>query len=149
MTMDFRESDLAELGEIAKNVGETTGLNLGGDWTEILKFVDQLISMFNKHGGSIMDTVERMRRFESGSGSAPPEADFVPSMDNPSPPPRLAQPATVSPERVYALALGALAQLPQDMTIADALSKAKAAKLLIIPKIAEELTKLQAGDTDD
>jgi len=45
-------------------------------------------------------------------------------------------------QKVYSLALGALAQLPQELTIADALTMARDRKSFVVPVIEAELRKL-------
>tara|TARA_Y100000310_G_scaffold263386_1_gene273572 strand:- start:22 stop:525 length:504 start_codon:yes stop_codon:yes gene_type:complete len=152
----YRRADLAGAiadthvaAPIAKGVGalvrETDGME---QWEGIVKFIERVIPLMEKFGKTIMD----MRQFEQGNPASMP-ADDVLHMDNPNPPRRVVDAApgpaptpTIAPIKVYALALGALAKLPQDMTIATALEHARANKPMALAMIEQELPRLFEAD---
>jgi len=83
-------------------------------------------------GAGIADPVETEPLRATESRVLPPVQSAVPPEINY---PEMAQ-------KVYSLALGALAQLPQELTIADALTMARDRKTFVVPVIEAELRKL-------
>jgi len=93
-----------------------------------------------------------MKRFEGGGAEAAPgdnqeiwEGDAPPGRA--APPPRqtvlpVAPPPEIDPQKVYALLLGAMAQAPEGMSVADALSLARDNKELMIGQISAELKNI-------
>jgi len=150
----FRRADIAGAAEVPTIAGNGGGgiqniesilRQFEGMEGTITRFVD----LFERVGNQLM----KMRGFEAGSAGLrpvdPENADPEPmrtseplithSPQSPVPPkidvPDLAQ-------KVYSLALGAMAQLPQDMNIAEALMMAREKKNILLPVIEGELKKL-------
>jgi len=109
----------------------------------------RFLELFERFGNQIM----KMRGFEAGGVvqgggiSDPVETEPLRATESRVPPPSQppAPPAIDCSEmaqKVYALALGALAQLPQELTIADALTMARDRKTFVLPLIEAELRKL-------
>jgi len=119
-----------------------------GDIEKMLSFVERAVPLFEKFSQSMM----AMRQFEGGgSGSASGVNPEIWEGDPPpmraAPPPRqtvqpVAPPPEIDAHKVYAALLGAMAQAPEGMTIADALILARDHKELIIPQIEAELKNL-------
>jgi len=121
-----------------------------GDIEKMLGFVERFVPLFQKASETLM----AMRQFEGpGPGAAPGENQQIleggppAAMRAAAPPPRqtvqpVAPPAEIDPQRVYAALLGAMAQAPEGMTVADALVLARDHKSLIIPQIEAELKNL-------
>jgi len=114
----------------------------------MLSFVERAVPLFEKFSQSMM----AMRQFEAnGSGAAPGVNPEIWEGDPPpmrgAPPPRqtvqpVAAPPAIDAHKVYAALLGAMAQAPEGMTVADALILARDHKELIIPQIEAELKNL-------
>ena len=140
MAMDFRETDLADLVEVAKEVANVVP---GQEWGPILDFVERVVPLVERFSKSIMD----MRRFEGGQESFGP-ADDVGYMDNPNPP-RRAEPKQVgnglTSQDIYAAILGEMAKMPADMPIGQALELARANKGGVLAGIEKVLATLIAG----
>jgi len=109
----------------------------------------RFLELFERFGNQIM----KMRGFEAGGVvqgggiSDPVETEPLRATESRVPPP--SQPpapqaidCSEMAQKVYALALGALAQLPQELTIADALTMARDRKTFVLPLIEAELRKL-------
>ena len=113
-----------------------------GDIEKMLGFVERAVPLFEKFSQSMM----AMRQFEGGgSGAAPGVNQEIweggPSdMRGAAPPPRqtiqpVVPPPEIDAQKVYAALLGAMAQAPEGMTVADARILARDHKELIIPQI--------------
>ena len=143
----LRAADLRGLAQAAMPLLPSGGAGLG-DIEKMLSFVERAVPLFEKFSQSMM----AMRQFEGGgSGSAPGVNQEVweggpPDMRAAPPPRQTIQPAAAAPEidaqKVYAALLGAMAQAPQGMTVADALILARDHKQLIIPQIEAQLKNL-------
>jgi hypothetical protein len=143
----LRAADLRGLAQAALPLLPSGGAGLG-DIEKMLGFVERAVPLFEKFSRSMM----AMKQFEGGgSGSAPGENPEIweggpPDMRAAPPPRQTVQPITAPPEidaqKVYAALLGAMAQAPQGMTVADALILARDHKELIIPQIEAELKNL-------
>ena len=142
----LRAADLRGLAQAAMPLlPQGAGL---GDIEKMLSFVERAVPLFEKFSQSMM----AMRQFEAnGSGAAAAENPEIWEGEAPplraAPPPRqTVQPVAASPEidahKVYAALLGAMAQAPEGMTVADALILARDHKALIIPQIEAELKNL-------
>jgi hypothetical protein len=141
----LRAADLRGLAQAAMPLLPSGGGGLG-DIEKMLSFVERAVPLFEKFSQSMM----AMRQFEangSGSGENPEiwEGDAPPMRA--APPPRqtvqpIAAPPEIDPQKVYAALLGAMAQAPEGMTIADALVLARDHKELILPQIEAELKNL-------
>jgi len=143
----LRAADLRGLAQAALPLLPSSGAGLG-DIEKILGFVERAVPLFEKFSSTMM----AMKQFEgNGSGSAPGVNQEIWEEDAPdmraAPPPRqtvqpVAAPPDIDPQRVYALLLGAMAQAPEGMSVADALSLARDNKELMIGQIAAELKNL-------
>jgi len=142
----LRAADLRGLAQAAMPLlPQGAGL---GDIEKMLSFVERAVPLFEKFSQSMM----AMKQFEGGgSGAAPGVSPEIweggpPDMRGASPPRQTVQPVAAPPEidahKVYAALLGAMAQAPEGMTIADALILARDHKALIIPQIEAELKNL-------
>jgi len=145
----LRAADLRGLAQAAIPLLPSGGAGLG-DIEKMLGFVERFVPLFQKASETLM----AMRQFEGNrSGSAPGGADAILEAGPPAPmraaapPPRqtiqpVAAAPAIDPQRVYAALLGAMAQAPEGMTVADALVLARDHKGLIIPQIEAELKNL-------
>ena len=144
----LRAADLRGLAQAALPLLPSGGGGLG-DIEKMLSFVERAVPLFEKFSSTMM----AMRQFEGNrSGSAPGENQEIleggpPADMRAAPPPRqtiqpVAAAPAIDPQRVYAALLGAMAQAPEGMTVADALVLARDHKELIIPQIEAELNNL-------
>lgn len=144
----LRAADLRGLAQAAMPLLPQGGAGLG-DIEKMLSFVERAVPLFEKFSSTMM----AMRQFEgNGSGSAPGENQEIweggmPRDMRGAPPPRqtvqpVAPPPAIDAHKVYAALLGAMAQAPEGMTVADALILARDHKELIIPQIEAELKNL-------
>ena len=143
----LRAADLRGLAQAAIPLLPQGGAGLG-DIEKMLSFVERAVPLFEKFSGTMM----AMRQHEAnGSGAAPGVNQEVwegapPDMRGAPQPRQTIQPVAAPPEidahKVYAALLGAMAQAPEGMTIADALILARDHKSLIIPQIEAELKNL-------
>jgi hypothetical protein len=119
-----------------------------GDIEKMLGFVERVVPLFEKFSQTMM----AMRQHEgNGPGAAPGVSQEIWEGDPPpgraAPPPRqTVQPVAAAPaidaQKVYSALLGAMAQAPEGMTVADALILARDHKEMIIPQIEAELKNL-------
>jgi len=143
----LRAADLRGLAQAALPLLPSGGGGLG-DIEKMLGFVERAVPLFQKFS----ETMMAMKRFEGGGAEAAPgvnqeiwEGDAPPGRA--APPPRqtiqpVAPPPEIDPQRVYALLLGAMAQAPDGMSVADALALARENKELMIGQIAAELKNI-------
>jgi len=141
----LRAADLRGLAQAALPLLPSGGGGLG-DIEKMLGFVERAVPLFQKFS----ETMMAMKQFE-GAGAAPGVNQEIWEGDAPpgrgAPPPRqtvqpVAPPAEIDPQKVYALLLGAMAQAPEGMSVADALALARENKNLMIGQIAAELKNL-------
>jgi len=143
----LRAADLRGLAQAALPLLPKGGAGLG-DIEKMLAFVERAVPLFEKFSSTMM----AMKQFEAGGpGSAPGVNQEVwegapPDMRAAPQPRQTIQPVAPPPEidahKVYAALLGAMAQAPEGMTIADALILARDHKELILPQIEAELKNL-------
>jgi len=143
----LRAADLRGLAQAAMPLLPQGGAGLG-DIEKMLAFVERAVPLFEKFSSTMM----AMRQFEgNASGAAPGVNQEVwegapPDMRAAPAPRQTIQPVAAPPEidahKVYAALLGAMAQAPEGMTVADALVLARDHKELIIPQIEAELKNL-------
>ena len=143
----LRAADLRGLAQAAIPLLPKGAAGLG-DIEKMLSFVERAVPLFEKFSSTMM----AMKQFEgAGSGSAPGVNPDIweggpPDMRGAPPPRQTIQPVAAPPEidvqKVYAALLGAMAQAPEGMTVADALILAREHKELIIPQIEAELKNL-------
>jgi len=155
----FRRADI--VGSTA--VPTVAGGGGGGGGGFGLQSIESIVRQFEGMEGTIgrfIDLLERfsnqymkMRGYEAGSaglrpgdeehGAHEPLRTMEPATP-PLPPPPVVQGIDFPDlaQKVYSLALGSMAQLPQDMNIAEALMMAREKKDFILPVIEGELKKL-------
>jgi hypothetical protein len=152
----LRAADLRGLAQAAMPLLPQGGAGLG-DIEKMLSFVERAVPLFEKFSQSMM----AMKQFENGSGAAPgvnpeiweggppdmraappPRQTFEPAHPTTATTPMIAAPTEIDAQKVYAALLGAMAQAPEGMTVADALILARDHKALIIPQIEAELKNL-------
>jgi len=151
----FRRADIAGAAEIptmASNGGGGGIQNMESilrQFEGIEKTLTRFMELFERFGNQAL----KMRGFEAGSAGLRPvdaeNADPEPLRTSeplithsplPPVPPKVDVPDLA--QKVYSLALGAMAQLPQDMNIAEALMMAREKKNILLPVIEGELKKL-------
>jgi hypothetical protein len=143
----LRAADLRGLAQAAIPLLPQGGGGFG-DIEKMLGFVERFIPLFEKFSSSMM----AMRQHDAaGSRSGAAVNDEIWESDMPAgraaPAPRqtiqpVAPPAEIDAHKVYSALLGAMAQAPEGMTVADALVLAREHKGLIIPQIEAELKNL-------
>jgi len=143
----LRAADLRGLAQAAMPLLPNGGAGLG-DIEKMLGLFERVVPLFEKFS----NTLQAARQFEAnGSGAAPGLNQEVweggpPDMRGAPPPRQTVQPVAPPPEidahKVYAALLGAMAQAPEGMTVADALILARDHKELILPQIEAELKNL-------
>jgi len=143
----LRAADLRGLAQAALPLLPSGGGGLG-DIEKMLGFVERAVPLFQKFS----ETMMAMKQFEgAGAGAAPGVNQEIWEGDAPdiraAPSPRqTVQPTApapeIDPQRVYALLLGAMAQAPEGMSVADALTLARENKDLMIGQIAAELKNI-------
>jgi len=151
----FRRADIAGAAEIPTLVGNGGGGGIQNmesilrQFEGIEKTLARFMELFERFGNQAL----KMRGFEAGSaGLRPVDAEgadpepmrtsepLITHSPVPPVPPKIDVPDLA--QKVYSLALGAMAQLPQDMNIAEALMMAREKKNILLPVIEGELKKL-------
>jgi len=148
----FRRADIAGAAEIPTLAGNGGGGGIQNMESILRQFegieaaVRRFMDLFERFG----DQALKMRGFEAGSaGLRPVDAENAdpeplrtsePLITHSPQPPKIDVPDLA--QKVYSLALGAMAQLPQDMNIAEALMMAREKKNILLPVIEGELKKL-------
>ena len=168
--LDFTQGDLAGLMEAGQTIANMPGVGGGssplGGVSELLDTVQKGLNMFEQFQQSVDKfgtTIARLRGAEglgqpAQSGFFPPgqvvegnvvyrppdQVTTTPSDPVPAPEPEPVP--AVQPVKVYAKALGWLAQLPPDMTMKEALELARSNKGMILGAIEKELPDLLSAD---
>jgi len=151
----FRRADIAGAAEVPTIAGNGGGGGIQNIESILRQFegmegtITRFVDLFERVGNQLM----KMRGFEAGSAGLRPVdtegADPEPMRTSeplitqsplPPVPPKIDVPDLA--QKVYSLALGAMAQLPQDMNIAEALMMAREKKNILLPVIEGELKKL-------
>ena len=169
--LDFTQGDLAGLMEAGQTIANMPGigggssplgglgdmldmaqrvLNLAGDFTTK---VDNFQTVIAKYRGMGMPGMNQQQEsgfppsgqiIEGGVYRPPAQVTTTPSEPVPAPEPEPVP--AVQPVKVYAKALGWLAQLPPDMTMKEALELARSNKGMILGAIEKELPDLLSAD---
>jgi len=123
----------------------TVGGSGGGDLEALFKLFEKFLPQLERFSASIM----KMRKFEMGNvpgaqavESGPPSADDRPQGIGV---PTGGKPGGISALEVYALALGAMAKLPLEMTVGEALQLARDRKGFIVSAIQSEIARLETS----
>ena len=170
--LDFTQGDLAGLMEAGQTIANMPGVGGGssplGGVSELLDTVQKGLNMFEQFQQSVDKfgtTIARLRGAEGfgqpeQNGFFPPdqvvEGNMVyrppdqvtttPTNPEPTSAPEPEPVPAVQPVRVYAKALGWLAQLPPEMTMKEALELARSNKGMILGAIEKELPDLLSAD---
>jgi len=141
-------SPLGGIGELL-NTGERF-LNLFKGFTETVDKFGNTIKGLRSAEGLGIDPPVQGALFPAGpviEGGVyrPPQQTVTPTPD-PEPQPQPGPAPTVEPVKIYAKALGWLASLPGDMTMAEALELARDNKGMILGAIEKELPSLIGSD---
>jgi hypothetical protein len=167
--LDFTQGDLAGLMEAGQTIANMPGIGSGssplGGVGELLDTVQKGLNMFEQFQQSVDKfgtTIAKLRGAEglgqpAQGGGFPtgqiieggvyrPPAQVTTTPSDPVPPPEPEPVPAVQPVKVYAKALGWLAQLPPDMTMKEALELARSNKGMILGAIEKELPDLLSTD---
>jgi len=170
--LDFTQGDLAGLMEAGQTIANMPGigggssplgglgdmldmaqrvLNLAGDFTTKVDNFQTVIAKYRGMGMPGMNQQQESGFFPPGQvveGNVvyrpPDQVTTTPSDPVPTPEPEPVP--AVQPVKVYAKALGWLAQLPEEMTMKEALELARSNKGMILGAIEKELPDLLSAD---
>jgi len=168
--LDLTQSDLAGLMEAGQTVANIPGVGGGssplGGFGELLNnaergmnLLDRFSHFLNDSGNMIMrlrsaeglgiDQPTQGSFFPAGSGQVingdvyrPPQQTITTPSPEPEPQPEPEPVPAIQPIKIYAKALGWLAELPGEMTMKEALELARSNKGLILGAIEKELPNL-------
>ena len=169
--LDLTQTDLRGLMEAGQTLANIPGVGGGssGGVGELLNTAERFLNLFERFNDGMQKagiTIKGLRSAEGlgidqpAQGSffpagpvieagvyRPPEAVTTPTPDpEPLPEPQPGPAPTVEPVRIYAKALGWLASLPGEMTMAEALELARENKGMILGAIEKELPSLIGSD---
>jgi len=169
--LDLTQTDLRGLMEVGQTLANIPGVGGGssplGGIGELLDTAERFFNLFdrfNKGAAEFGGTIAKLRGAE-GLGIDPPvQGSFFPAgpvieagvyrppetvttpTPEPEPQPQPGPAPTVEPVKIYAKALGWLASLPGEMTMAEALELARDNKGMILGAIEKELPGLIGSD---
>jgi hypothetical protein len=167
--LDFTQGDLAGLMEAGQTIANMPGIGGGssplGGVGELLDTVQKGLNMFEQFQQSVDKfgtTIAKLRGAEGHGQPAQgvgfptgqiieggvyrPPAQVTTTPSDPAPAPEPEPVPAVQPVKVYAKALGWLAQLPPEMTMKEALELARSNKGMILGAIEKELPDLLSAD---
>ena len=161
--LDLTQGDLQGLMEAGQTLANIPGVGGGssplGGVGELINQGERLLNrwgQFNEHLTKSGDMIVKLRSAEGLGIDPPAQGGFFPSgpvidagvyrppVTTPTPEPGPAP--TVEPIKIYAKALGWLAELPGDMTMKEALELARSNKGMILGAIEKELPNLIGSD---
>jgi len=167
--LDFTQGDLAGLMEAGQTIANMPGIGGGssplGGVGELLDTVQKGLNMFEQFQQSVDKfgtTIAKLRGAEGlgqpAQGGFPtgqvvegnvvyrPPDQVTTTPSEPAPAPEPEPVPAVQPVKVYAKALGWLAQLPPEMTMKEVLELARSNKGMILGAIEKELPDLLGAD---
>jgi len=167
--LDLTQGDLQGLMEAGQTLANIPGVGGGssplGGVGELLETIQKGLNMFEQFQGSVEKfgtTIAKLRSAEGLGIDPPAQGGFFPAgpvidagvyrppvttpTPEPEPPPEPGPAPTVEPMKIYAKALGWLAELPGDMTMKEALELARSNKSMILGAIEKELPNLIGSD---
>jgi len=172
--MDFTQGDLAGLMDAGQALVNMPGVGGGssplGGIGEMLDTVQRILDIagqFNERVDGFAGTIAKYRGMDMPGMNQPQEAGFFPvgqvidgdlyrpperpiTMPSPEPEPVPGPEPTpvpvLEPQKIYSKALGWLAQLPENMTMKEALELARSNKGMILGAIEKELPDLLGTD---
>ena len=147
----LRAADLAGSIPLATPAPAAQGGGMLGELEGIINFVERFQSQMMQ----FEQTINTLKgKDKQGSDVLPPDpvgTDSYQGAYRPAPVEVLVPGPEIDPVQAYGKMLGALSKLVEmdaNMTIGDALKKARDYKELIIPEIASALKELQSGNPD-
>jgi hypothetical protein len=169
--LDLTQTDLRGLMEAGQTLANIPGVGGGssplGGIGELLDTAERFFNLFdrfNKGAAEFGGTIAKLRGAEGLGIDQPAQGSFFPAgpvidadvyrpphavttpTPDPEPEPQSGPAPTVEPVKIYAKALGWLASLPGDMTMAEALELARDNKGMILGAIEKELPSLIGSD---
>jgi hypothetical protein len=171
--LDLTQGDLQGLMEAGQTLANIPGVGGGssplGGVGELLETIQKGLNMFEQFQGSVEKfgtTIAKLRSAEGLGIDPPAQGSFfpagpvieggvyqppdrpvtTPSEPEPQPLPEPGPVPTVEPIKIYAKALGWLAELPGEMTMKEALELARSNKSMILGAIEKELPNLIGSD---
>jgi hypothetical protein len=171
--LDLTQTDLRGLMEAGQTLANIPGVGGGssplGGVSELLDTAERFFNLFDRFNAGVNQfgtTITKLRGAEGlgidppvqgaffpagpvieGGVFRPPEQIVTPTLDpEPEPQPQPGPAPTVEPVKIYAKALGWLASLPGEMTMAEALELARDNKGMILGAIEKELPGLIGSD---
>ena len=172
--MDFTQGDLAGLMDAGQALVNMPGVSSGsspmGGIGEMLDTVQRILNMagqFNDSVDRFGSTIAKFKGMDMPGMNQPQETGFFPTgqvidgdlyrppdrpitMPSPEPEPVPGPEPTpvpvLEPQKIYSKALGWLAQLPENMTMKEALELARSNKGMILGAIEKELPDLLGTD---
>ena len=167
--LDLTQTDLRGLMEAGQTLANIPGVGGGssGGIGELLNTAERFLNLFERFNDGFQKAGITMKGLRSAEGLGidppvqgaffpagpvieggvfrPPEQTVTPTPD-PEPEPQPGPAPTVEPVKIYAKALGWIASLPGDMTMAEALELARDNKGMILRAIEQELPGLIGSD---
>jgi len=165
--LDLTQSDLRGLMEAGQTLANIPGVSGGssGGIGELLNTAERFLNLFERFNDGFQKVGATVKGLRSAEGLGidppvqgsffpagpvieagvyrPPEQTVTPTPDpEPEPEPQPGPAPTVEPVKIYAKALGWLASLPGEMTMAEALELARDNKGMILRAIEKELPSL-------
>jgi hypothetical protein len=167
--LDLTQGDLPGLMEAGQTLANIPGVGGGssplGGVGELINQGERLLNLwgqFNEHLTKSGDMIVKLRSAEGLGIDPPAQGSFFPAgpviegavyrppvttpTPEPKPQPEGGPAPTVEPIKIYAKALGWLAELPGDMTMKEALELARSNKGMILGAIEKELPNLIGSD---
>jgi hypothetical protein len=169
--LDLTQTDLRGLMEAGQTLANIPGVGGGssGGIGELLNTAERFLNLFERFNDGFQKagiTIKGLRSAEGlgidppvqgsffpagpvieGGVFRPPEQTVTPTPDpEPEPQPQPGPAPTVEPVKIYAKALGWIASLPGEMTMAEALELARDNKGMILGAIEKELPSLIGSD---
>lgn len=146
----LRKADLGRLAKAIEPVVGGVGAPALKEFEGVIVFVERFVPLLERVSKSIME----MRKFEGGGSNdnedgedwiaAPAAPAAATTSTEPPAATTSAESVQIDPLRVFQKLLGSLSQLPQDITVAEALEMARTNKALILPQIKAAIAELSA-----
>ena len=168
--LDLTQTDLRGLMEGVQTVANIPGVGGGssplGGFSELLDTAERFFNLFdrfNAGASQFTTTMTKLRGAEALGIDQPAQGSFFPAgpvidadpvyrppvttpTPEPQPEPEPVPTPTIAPIKIYAKALGWLAELPAEMTMKEALELARSNKGMILGAIENELPNLLGSD---
>lgn len=146
----LRAADLA--GNIPLSTPpSSSGGGVMGELEQVFQFIERFQSQMLQFQNTVNTLAGQDKKTPEPMPPDPVGTDSYQGANRPAPIEILVPAKEIDPTKAYGKMLGALnklAELDADMTIGDALKKARDYKELIIPEIASALKELQDGESN-